>query len=74
MWFKVMSWQKSMIDSVSDADAGAGLKGVLRHLTGDPVGELSADAMKVYQAFKPRVMIALDIERCRKERDNAYNP
>ncbi len=71
MWFKVMGFQKKYIESVSDEDAGAGLKAALRMLAGEPIGELAPDAKRVFKGFEPRIMIALDIERCRKERDNA---
>ena len=71
MWFKVMGFQKKYIESVSDEDAGAALKAALRMLAGEPIGELAPDAKRVFKGFEPRIMIALDIERCRKERENA---
>ena len=71
MWFKVWDWQKRFFDEVSDEEAGAGIKAALRLLTGEPVGVLSDGALKVYRRLERGVLIAREIDRARKESDNA---
>ena len=68
MWFKVSEWQKETVESVSDEDAGAGLKAAFKTLMGETNEKLSPGANDVYRAFYPDVMAAVSIQKYKQTR------
>lgn len=52
-WWKMFYHQRAAIDSVSDADAGQGLKAAFRYFDGEDVGHITPGAFTVLCVMKP---------------------
>lgn len=56
-WWKMFNHQRAAIDSVSDADAGNGLKAAFRYFDGEDVDttKLSQQAFTVFCVIRPYI-------------------
>ncbi|WP_296035357.1 DUF6291 domain-containing protein [uncultured Gemmiger sp.] len=56
-WWKMLKFQRPVIESVSDADAGKGLKEAFRYFDGEEVYEylLSQGALTVFSVMRPYI-------------------
>lgn len=72
-WFKMFRHQRPVIESVSDADAGAGLKLAFRYFDGENIEEtdnsdISASAFTVFCVIRPYIDEAIsDYEQRRQD-------
>lgn len=56
-WWKMFSHQRAAVESVSNEDAGSGLKAAFRFFDGEEIntGELSQAAFTVFSVMKPYI-------------------
>ena len=56
-WWKMLDFQRPLIESVSDADAGKGLKAAFRYFAGEDVEDclLSQGARSVFFMMRPYI-------------------
>lgn len=56
-WWKMFSHQRAAIESVSDEDAGSGLKAAFRYFDGESIyqDELTAQAFTVFCVIRPYI-------------------
>ena len=52
-WWKMFRNQRAAIESVSDADAGSGLKAAFKYFDGEEVGTLTQGAFTVLCVIRP---------------------
>ena len=71
-WFKMFRNQKSLIDSVPDAEAGQALKAVFQYFENGEVVEMSPLVFAVFSSVKPYVDESYeDFESMRKQKTYA---
>lgn len=56
-WWKMFSHQRAAIESVSDEDAGSGLKAAFRYFDGETIAqdELTSQAFTVFCVIRPYI-------------------